>query len=68
MATKEEAREKIKELIVKNYRFIFFIEKHDTYFVRAFIKKTRKAPRREIEAAEKIHKMIIKKWKKIQKT
>jgi len=50
----------IKELIVKNYRFIFFIEKHIIYFVGAFIKKTQKAPRREIENAEKIHKIIKK--------
>ncbi len=50
----------IKELLVKNYRFIFFIEKHIIYFVSAFIKKTQKAPKQEIENAEKIYKIIKK--------
>ncbi|MDO8492414.1 MAG: type II toxin-antitoxin system RelE/ParE family toxin [bacterium] len=48
----------IKELIVRKFRFIFFIEKHIIYFVSAFIKKTRKAPKQEIENSEKIYKII----------
>jgi phage-related protein len=49
----------IKELIVKKYRIFFFIYKNNIYFIRAFIKKTAKTPKREIENAEKIYKAII---------
>ena len=50
----------IKELIIKKYRFIFFIHKSTLYFVGAFIKKSAKTPKREIENAVRIYKMIIK--------
>ena len=49
----------IKELIVKKYRFIFFFHQTIAYFLKAFIKKTAKTPRKEIEYAEKTYKMII---------
>lgn len=49
----------IKELIVRKYRFIFFTHKTLVYFIRAFIKKTAKTPKQEIEYAEKTYKMII---------
>ena len=32
----------IKELIIKKFRFIFFINKDTVYFIGAFIKKTNK--------------------------
>ena len=51
----------IKELIVKNYRFVFFIYGHTIYIISAFIKKTQKTPPREISNAEKIYKIIIEK-------
>lgn len=50
----------IKELVVKNYRLIFFIHRTTIYFIGAFIKKSAKTPRKEIENAEKMYKIIIK--------
>lgn len=50
----------IRELIIKKFRFIFFIDKNTIYFISAFIKKTNKTPMGEIENAEKIYKIIIK--------
>ena len=47
----------IKELIVKEYRLLFFIHEHFIYFVRAFRKKSMKTPRKEIEYAERIYKL-----------
>ena len=52
-------RGKIRELIVKEYRIIFFIYLNSVYFVNAFRKKTNKTPRSEIDHAEKIYKQII---------
>lgn len=48
----------IKELIVKEYRILFFIHEHVIYFVRAFRKKSAKTPPREIEYAERVYKLI----------
>jgi phage-related protein len=53
-------RNSIKELIIKNYRFIFFIHKNFIYFVEAFVKKTQKTPKQEIDKAETIYKNFIK--------
>jgi phage-related protein len=53
-------RNVIKELIVKNYRFIFFVNKNSIYFVGAFTKKTQKTPKQEIDKAERIYKNFIK--------
>jgi phage-related protein len=50
----------LRELIIKRFRFLFFINKDTVYFVNAFIKKTNKTPKIEIENAEKIYKIIIK--------
>ncbi|PIQ68997.1 MAG: hypothetical protein COV91_01220 [Candidatus Taylorbacteria bacterium CG11_big_fil_rev_8_21_14_0_20_46_11] len=47
----------IKELIVKEYRLLFFIHEHTIYFVRAFRKKSMKTPPKEIEYAERIYKL-----------
>lgn len=48
----------IRELIIKKFRFVFFIEKDTIYFINAFIKKTNKTPKLEIENALKIYKII----------
>lgn len=47
----------IRELIVKEYRILFFIHEHIIYFVRAFRKKSKKTPRKEIEYAERVYKL-----------
>ena len=48
----------IKELIIKQYRFIFFINENIIHFVGAFIKKSAKTPRKEIQRAERIYKLV----------
>ena len=50
----------IKELKVKRHRLIFFIINKGIYFIGAFMKKTAKTPKKEIENALKIYQMIIK--------
>ena len=52
-------RRPIRELIVKQYRLIFFSVHHTLYFVGAFIKKSQKTPKHEIDRAENIYKKII---------
>lgn len=49
----------IKELKVRNYRLIFFIHKDEIFFIRIFIKKTKKTPKLEIELALKFYKSFI---------
>jgi phage-related protein len=49
----------IRELKVKKYRLVFFINKQTLYFIHAFIKQTKKTPKKEIEYAYKIYKEII---------
>lgn len=51
-------RGKIKELIVKNYRILFFPKAPLMYFVHIFRKQTNKTPHQDIEYAEKLHKLI----------
>lgn len=53
----------IKELIVKNRRFIFCIENNIIYFLRAFTKKSAKTPKKEIEMAERIYKLLLQRLK-----
>ncbi len=53
-------RGKIKELIVRSFRIIFFINGDVIYFVSGFKKKTRKTPRSEIENAQNILKLLNK--------
>ena len=53
----------IKELIVRRYRLVFFIHNTTLYFIGGFIKKSAKTPRREIDNAGKIYKMIIRNYK-----
>lgn len=51
---------KIKELIVKQYRIVFFRIGTSGYVVDAFRKKSQKTPKRIIERAEKIYRDINK--------
>ncbi len=46
----------IRELIIKQYRLIFFTAHHTLYFASAFVKKSQKTPRREIDRVENIYK------------
>ena len=50
----------IRELKVKVYRFVFFIDKQIIYFIHAFIKQSTKTLKKEINYAEKIYKKLIK--------
>ena len=52
--------DKIKELKVGKYRLIFFIHKDEAVFVSAFIKKSNKTPKLEIELALKFYQSFIK--------
>ena len=49
---------KIKEIIVKQYRIVFFTIGDKGYVVDVFKKQSRKTPQRIIERAEKIYKNI----------
>ncbi|MBM3261423.1 hypothetical protein FJY93_03305 [Candidatus Kaiserbacteria bacterium] len=46
----------VNELIIKSYRFVYYIKRDEIYFVNAFIKKSAKTPKRVIEHAEKLFK------------
>lgn len=48
----------IRELIVGNYRLIFFIKDDIIYFTSAFRKKSAKTPVKEIKRAEKYYKLV----------
>ena len=56
----KKLRNKIKELIVKDCRFTFFIHDSKLYFVSGFIKKNNKTPKHEIDYTENIYKLITK--------
>lgn len=49
---------KIKELVVKQYRIVFFRINNTGYVVDAFRKQSKKTPKRIIERAEKIYRDI----------
>jgi len=49
----------LRELIVKQYRMIFFMSENVLYVVHAFQKKTAKTPSQEIEWAERIYKLMV---------
>jgi phage-related protein len=49
---------KIRELIVRQFRLLYFLKDKTLYFVSMFVKKTAKTPKHEIEYAEKIFKVI----------
>ncbi len=46
----------IRELIVKDFRLLFFISRHTIYFTSIFRKQSAKTPRQEIERAERLYK------------
>ncbi len=50
----------IRELIVKDYRVIYFLIEKTIYFVRCFRKTSAKTPKAEIEMAENIYKSLTK--------
>src|SRR3989338_4658598 len=52
-------RTPIRELKIKKYRFVFFIQQEFLYFIHTFIKQSARTPKKEIEYAEKIYKRII---------
>lgn len=56
-------RTPIKELIVKKYRLVFFFHKNTVYFIGAFVKKTTKTPKMEIENAERVFEKIVRNYK-----
>ena len=49
----------LRELKIKKYRIFFFINKNVIYIISAFIKKSQKAPQREILKAQNIIKSIL---------
>lgn len=53
-------RTPIHELKIRKYRFVFFIHGQLIYFLHAFIKKSSKTPKREIDHAEKLYKRVIR--------
>lgn len=54
----KQLRKEIKEVKIQRYRLIFFTYQNSIYFVGAFLKKSNKAPKKEIESAEKYYKLI----------
>lgn len=50
---------RIRELIVHDYRIVFFAIKQRIYVVDGFRKKSQKTPPRIIARAEEIHRLII---------
>lgn len=48
----------IRELIVRHHRLTYFQFAGDMYLVRGFRKKSVKTPRKEIEYAEQVYKII----------
>ncbi len=49
---------KIMELTVGQYRIVYFQQKGIIYAVDAFRKKSRKTPKRVIERAEEVYRMV----------
>lgn len=54
----KKLRGKIYELIMGSHRFLYFEYKNTLFFTNAFRKKTNKTPKREIDYAEKIFKIM----------
>jgi len=50
----------IKELIVKDSRFIFCIENNTMFVFHAFTKKTAKTPQKEIMRSEALYSLLIR--------
>lgn len=54
----KQLRGPVRELIVGHHRVTYFEFGSDLYFVRGFRKKTAKAPKSEIDYAEKVYKTV----------
>ena len=54
----KQLRGSIRELIVGHHRLTYFEFDAGLYFVRGFRKKTAKAPKSEIDYAEKVYKIM----------
>lgn len=54
----KQLREKVRELILGNHRFIYFEYENILYFTNAFRKKSNKTPKKEIDYAENILKKL----------
>jgi len=54
----KQLRGPIRELIVGHHRLTYFEFGSGLYFVRGFRKKTAKAPKSEIDYAEKVYKIM----------
>ena len=57
----KQLRGSIRELIVGHHRLTYFSVGNQLYFVRGFRKKSRKTPKKEIDYAEKIYKIVKQK-------
>ena len=54
----KQLRGPVRELIVGHHRLTYFEFGANLYFVRGFRKKTAKAPKSEIDYAEKVYKIM----------
>ena len=54
----KQLRGKIRELIVGSHRLTYFMTPKFIYFVRGFMKKTNKTPKKEIEFAEQVFQVV----------
>jgi phage-related protein len=54
----KQLRGPVRELIVGHHRLTYFEFRAVLYFVRGFRKKTAKAPKSEIDYAEKVYKIL----------
>jgi phage-related protein len=54
----KQLRGPIRELIVGHHRLTYFESDSGLYFVRGFRKKTTKAPKPEIDYAERVYKIM----------
>jgi len=57
----KQIKKEIKEVRIQKYRLLFFTYRDSIYFIRIFIKKTNRTPRKEVELAEKYYKLISSK-------
>ena len=48
----------IEKVKIQKYRLLFFTHKNSIYFVRIFVKKANKTPKRENDLAGKYYKLI----------
>lgn len=56
----KQLRGPVRELIVRHHRLSYFHFEANLYVVRGFRKKSAKTPRKEIEYAEEVYKIITR--------